>query len=95
MAGGAPPTRSFRCLTPIRQYSWHAPVLPSAAGRSCPEASVIKRRISTLGSDYPGFLDEVAAKVLQRGGNIAVLGYPGLIESPQSWATWEKNVGSC
>lgn len=69
--------------------------LPTDPGHLCPKSSIIRSRIAQLGASYSAFLDQVANDVVQPGGNIVVLGYPELVELPQLWSSWERDLGIC
>ncbi len=69
--------------------------LPSDPGHTSPANSIMRQRIKALGAAYRKFLTEVADKVVARGGNIVVLGYPQFVELPKYWNWWEKQIGGC
>jgi hypothetical protein len=63
---------------------------------NCPADSVVRSTIaSQVRAKYPAFLDEVANKAMNSGGNIVVLGYPDLIEDPKFWPTMDRIFGVC
>lgn len=68
--------------------------LPSDPGHSCPSASLIEGGITTLAGRYRTFLDAVATRVVNHGGNVLVLGYPDLVEDPALW-TGHTVGGTC
>ncbi len=71
-------------------------IAPSDPGRACPSDAYIRAQIALkLGAAYQVFLTKVADEAVSSGGNIVVLGYPDLIDSPKLWPTLLQHIGRC
>ena len=57
--------------------------------------NTIKSQLAGPESTYGMFLKIVAKEVVNTGGNIVVLGYPDLIESPNLWSIYQLSLGMC
>lgn len=69
---------------------------PPDPDHSCPNDSFVRNLIKTkLGSVYRSFLTQVADKVVAKGGNIVVLGYPELVDLPKFWPSASQHIGKC
>ncbi|WP_433532724.1 GDSL-type esterase/lipase family protein [Micromonospora sp. CA-263727] len=69
---------------------------PSDPGHLCPRDADLRKRIDDkIGSRYQGFLTRIANDVVNRGGNIVVLGYPALVEEPDRWTGLAQTVDQC
>lgn len=72
----------------------------------CPADADVRAQIQRFGStgttigtrhmpDYGSFLKRVANEVMNRGGNVIVVGYPAFIEDPKFWNNASKFTGLC
>lgn len=83
------------CILHLVDHDWWE----NYTALSCPSynsvASTISSQISGINSAYGKFLSEVADKVVNKGGNIVVLGYPIIMESPQFWPLYAQDLRMC
>lgn len=74
-------------------------VSPPFVSPHCPSQqtteNAIKSQLAGPDSNYGLFLKIVAKEVVNTGGNIVVLGYPDLIESPSLWNAYQQLLGMC
>jgi hypothetical protein len=75
-------------------------------GQGCPPDAAVRQKIAELGTtgvykgglhipSYPSFLQEVAQRAVEPGGNIVVMGYPELVEDPSLWPARFKDLRGC
>ncbi len=72
-------------------YTYELPHCPSEQATE----NTIKSQLAGPESTYGMFLKKVAKEVVNTGGNIVVLGYPDLIESPNLWSIYQLSLGMC
>jgi hypothetical protein len=59
----------------------------------CPAIAGEINSINEFAKTYKAFLQRVVQNVMNRGGNVVVLGYPNIIEPPNQWKEPDRSIG--